>query len=74
MGIDAAGYTLHVRCDFCDAKKLRKIGFLPSIGEFHGENLASCKRQARTAGWRFFKDGRAMCARKERHQPQKSEP
>lgn len=63
MGIEARGYTMHVRCDFCDAKALRKLGILPSIGQFSGENFADCRRQAKAAGWTFKRDGRAKCKR-----------
>jgi len=60
-------YTLDLYCDNKPAHQYLWISDYMSDGKFPvqfiGERGCDCRQQARKAGWKLMRDGRALCPR-----------
>jgi len=64
-------YSLHLYCDNGNSepdcvgpKEISGHDYSdPGFAEFTGQTEAECKKKARRRGWKFTRDGRALCPR-----------
>lgn len=59
----AACYDLQLECDGdgCIEENCRRGDYDLTRANFTGEFCAGCRRRARKAGWKMFKNGSCLC-------------